>query len=237
MALETLEGLPEEVTKLYAKGEDGKFHQREAGDDAKGLKSALQKEREAREIAEKALKAKQDAEENAKLEAERKALESKGEYEKLSAKDKKDLQDLKAKLETMAAESERKDKRNLAVSLLGPDVIPGDEEALNYLASIFEQGIESAQGVLKVKGDPDKDIKAYATEFKANPRYANFLRGSGASGTGGNPNPGGGAPASARAKYDALMAKATPLTPSENRELVVLGGQLQTELNNSSKKE
>jgi hypothetical protein len=236
MALETLEGLPEEVTKLYSKGADGKFHLTEpAGDDAKGLKSALQKEREARDIAEKALKAKQEAEENAKLEAERKSLEAKGEYEKLSAGDKKRIQELEAELGKRGAEHEQYVKHTFALSHLGTLAV--NERALEVLASDLESKIELVQGKPVVKGDPSKDIKALVAEITADPLYAPFLRGSGASGPGGNPNPGGGAPASARAKYDALMAKTTPLTPSENRELVVLGGQLQTELNNASKKE
>lgn len=190
MALETLEGLPEEVTKLYKKGEDGKFHLLEAGDDAKGLKSALQKEREARDVAEKALKAKQDAEENAKLEAERKALEAKGDYEKLSAGDKKRIQELEAELGKRGTEHEQYVKHTFALSHLGTLAV--NERALEVLAADLESRIELVQGKPVVKGDPSKDIKALVAEITADPLYAPFLRGSGASGTGGNPNPGGG---------------------------------------------
>lgn len=237
MALETLEGLPEEVAKLYKKGADGKFELSvgSASEDVTGLKATLNKVRDERDAAAKALKAKQDAEENAKLEAERKRLEDKGEYEKLSAGDKKRIQELEAELGKRGTEHEQYVKHTFALSHLGTLAV--NERALEVLASDLESKIELVQGKPVVKGDPSKDIKALVTEITADPLNAPFLRGSGASGPGGNPNPGGGSPTSARAKYDALMAKTTPLTPSENRELVVLGGQLQTELNNASKKE
>lgn len=55
--LESLDGLDENVAKLYKQGDDGKYHLEVEGDeDPVALKSALQKEREARKAAEKKAK-------------------------------------------------------------------------------------------------------------------------------------------------------------------------------------
>lgn len=225
MPLDTLEGLPEEVAKLYKKGDDGKFHADIP--DVKGLKSALDKERADRSALEKALKDRETAEETAKLEAERKELERKGEYEKLSAQDKARIQELEGRLKQTDTEHQQYVKHSLALSLLGPAAV--NAKALEYLASQFEQSLEIVQGKIVVKGSPEKDPKALADEIQKDPLFAPFLRGSGISGPGGNPPAGGGTLTATRTRYDELMNKKEPLTRAESVEIQNLGAELQKE--------
>lgn len=187
MSLETLEGLPEEVANLYKKGEDGKFHLvGEAGD---GLKSALQKERERANAAEKALKERERQEADSKAAKERDELERKGEYEKLKASLEAETKATRERAEALEAKL-RNGARDRAAM-----------EAIQAAGGIPKALLPHVQGALEVvqdgedykvivKGDPGKKLDAFIAGLKTEMPWG--FNGSGASG-GGAPQSGGAA--------------------------------------------
>ena len=180
MSLETLEGLPEEVAKLYKKGEDGKFHLNDenAGD---GLKSALRKERERAEAAEKALKAREQSEEAAKAAKEREDLEKKGEYEKLRAQDMEALKTSKERAEALEAKFRMTSRdRFLQEAMLAVGAIP---EALGpHVRDLFEDVPEGDGFKHVVKGEAGKKATDFLAAFKETKPWA--FQPTGASGGG-----------------------------------------------------
>jgi len=218
MSLKTLEGLPDEVAKLYKQGEDGEYHLIEAPD---GLKSALQKERERANAAEKALKDREKTEAEALARKEREDLEKKGEYEKLSAADKAALkaaeeraQALDAKLRSGAIE------RAALEAVTSVKGIP--KALLPHILPNLEAVPDGDGFAVKVKGDPAKKITDFVSSLKAEMAWG--FEGSGASGSGaGQPGQGGGG---TNARYAELMAKENR-TNAEGLEMIRLGHEIQ----------
>lgn len=221
MSLETLEGLPEEVATLYKKGDDGKFHLEPAAGD--GLKSALQKERERANAAEKALKAREQSEADEKARKEREDLERKGEYEKLSAADKAAL---KAAEEKAAALESR--IRSGAVERAAMEAIQAakgiPKALLPHILPNLEAVPEGEGFKVTVKGDPAKKLTDYVSSLKADMAWG--FEGTGASGGGAGQS--GAVQTGIHARHDELSKKAT-LTSSESIELVKLAGQIESE--------
>ena len=180
--LETLDGLDETMAKLYKKGEDGKFHldveEETSGD---GLKSALQKERKAREDAEKALKEKERKEAEAKEQQEREAAEKRGEYDKLRAQD---LEALKKEREAREALESR--LRNGAIeraaleALTASGAIP--KALLPHVLPNLEAVPDGDSFKVTVKANPGQSLTDYVAGLKADMPWG--FNGSGASGSG-----------------------------------------------------
>lgn len=184
MSLETLEGLPEEVANLYKKGEDGKFHLE--GD---GLKSALQKERERANTAEKALKERERTEAEEKAKKEREDLEKRGEYEKLSAADKAALKAAEEKAQALETRI-RNEKRDRAAmdAVLAVKGIP--KALLPHITPNLEVIPDGEDYKVVLKADPGKKLTDYVASLKTEMAWG--FEASGASGSGGG-QPGGGA--------------------------------------------
>lgn len=161
MALETLEGLPEEVATLYKKGEDGKFHL-ESND---GLKSALQKEREARHAAEKALKAEAEAKTAREKEAEEAKARATGDFEKLKAS--MEAEAKAAKEEAAAYKTriltERRD-RAATEAIAAAGGIP--EALMPHVTSALEVVAEGDDFKVLVKGNPAQKVADFVTGLK-----------------------------------------------------------------------
>jgi len=94
--LDTLDGLDETTAKLYAKGADGKFTLQVEDDPAK---SVIQKLREERDVALKALKEREAKEADTQTAAEKARLEAAGEYEKVKQVNEAEKAALQKKLE------------------------------------------------------------------------------------------------------------------------------------------
>lgn len=178
MSLKTIDGLPEEVAKLYKQGEDGEYHLIEAPE---GLKSALQKERERANAAEKALKEREKAEADAKLAKEREDLERKGEYEKLSAADKAAIKAAEEKAQALETKL-----RSGAIERAALDAIQAakgiPKALLPHIVPILEAVPEGEGFAIKIKGDPAKKLTDYVASLKAEMAWG--FEGSGASGSG-----------------------------------------------------
>lgn len=223
--LDTLEGIDDTTAKLYTKGDDGKFRlDLEGEEEGEGYKSALQKERKAREEAEKALKARERSEAEEKARKEREDMERKGEYEKLSAADKAAL---KAAEEKAAALESR--IRNGAVERAAMEAIQAakgiPKALLPHILPNLETTPDGDGYKVIVKGDPAKKLTDYVSSLKAEMAWG--FEGTGASGGGANPS--GGTPLTGiHARHDELSKKAT-LTSSESIELVKLAGQIESE--------
>jgi hypothetical protein len=179
MSLETLEGLPEEVANLYKKGEDGKFHLEGSGD---GLKSALQKERERANAAEKALKEREKHEADAKAAKEREELERKGEYDKLKASLEADAKAYKERAETLETKI-RMDARDRAAmeAILAVKGIP--RALLPHIAPNLEVVPDGDGYKVVVKDNPGQKLTDYVVSLK--PELPWGFEGSGHSGGGG----------------------------------------------------
>lgn len=190
--LETLDGLHEEVAKLYTKKGD-KFV---LDVEDSGLKSALDKERERANAAEKALKDREAAEAKAKADAEKAQLEAKGDYEKLKA-------NLEAEKATLLKEKDAA-VDGLKSYLLKAELTQaiamhkGTPHLLKLVSDQFEAVLDPATGEHKVlvKGDPTKTPAQYIEGLKKDASYGAFFEGSGQSGSGAPPagKPGSGAP-------------------------------------------
>lgn len=181
--LDSLEGLPEELHRLFEETEDGGYKVKpfETEDEITGLKTALEKEREARRKFEKTLKEKEGApqvdldeyrrlkEEAAKRE-EQQAL-AKGEYEKLLAKRdekhaaalaeaKREAEEVRKKFEAVTA------GRQLREAIVEAGVKPELQEAAELLLKHrgFEVSYNDAGDPVGVFRDEYKQARP-ATEF------------------------------------------------------------------------
>jgi hypothetical protein len=181
--LDSLDGLDEALKPLYAKDGD-KFVLQV---DDSGASSAVRKERERAEAAERALKDREKADLEQKTAKEREELERKGEYEKLRAKDEAELASLRKQLQDTNTAHETHLKETKALTLLGP--LAATPKTLESLKREFMDQLEIVQGQVLVKGDPSLTPEKLAEKFKANPDYAPFLKGTNANG-GGAGNPG-----------------------------------------------
>lgn len=184
MSLETLEGLPEEVANLYKKGEDGKFHL--AGEAGDGLKSALQKERERANAAEKALKERERQEADAKAAKEREELERKGEYEKLKATYEADTKAARERAEALEAKLRNGARDRAAMEAIqAAGGIP--KALLPHIQGQLEVIPDGEDFKVVVKGNPGQKLTDFVTGLKAEMPWG--FNGSGASG-GGAPQSG-----------------------------------------------
>lgn len=191
--LESLEGLPEEVAKFYTK-KNGKFvldvDETEAG-------KTIDKVRQERDEAIKALKEREKAEADARSAAERVAMEQKGDYEKLKASLEADRAQLVK--ERDAAVAAHKDA--LVTSALAAAI--SEHKGSPHLAKLLRDQLEGviADGESKVlvKGKPEMSPSDFVKSLKADPAYGQLFEGSGASG-GGAPV-GGGQGSAAEAQY------------------------------------
>lgn len=185
--LDTLEGLDEATAKLYKKGEDGKFHLEVEEEPNDGLKSALQKERERANAAEKALKERERLESETKEKQEREAAEKRGEYDKLRAQD---LETIKKERE--AREALESKLRNGAIeraaleALTASGAIP--KALLPHVLPNLEAVPDGDNFKVTVKANPGQSLTDYVSSLKTDMPWG--FNGSGASG--GGANPGGG---------------------------------------------
>ena len=223
--IETLEGLDETTAKLYAKGADGKFHLDLDGDDepGEGLKSALQKERKAREDAERALKAREKAEEDAKRKTEEELALKRGEFDKIRAQDQEALKESQAKLEALESRIRNGSMERAAMEAI--QAAKGIPKALlPHILPNLEAIPEGDGYAVRVKGAPEKKLTDYVSSLKADMAWG--FEGTGASGVGAGQS--GAVQTGIHARHDELSKKAT-LTSSESIELVKLAGQIESE--------
>lgn len=216
--LETLDGLHEEVAKLYVK-KDGKFV---LDVDDTGIKSALQKERDAREAAEKALKDREASDAAAKADAEKAELERKGDYEKLKANAMAETEKLTKALAEKQGALEEHLKESAAVAALGAAGL----KVNRFLLAEIKNALEVVDGAVRVKGDPSSTPDKLLVKLKEDPECAGLFPAD-ANGA-GTQTPGGGPVTGFRARHAELSKKET-LTSSESIELVKLAGQIESE--------
>jgi len=219
MSLDTLEGLPAEVAALYKKGEDDKFHL-----ETDGLKSALQKERERANNAEKAVKDRETKEAADKAEFERKKLEEKGEYEKLNAASKAEREQLTKELADEKAARAEYIKETTAASTLAAAGLPANR----FLVAEMKKSLEVVDGKLQVKGDPSKTPAQLLEVLKRDPECAGLFPATGNGGGSAQPST---TKTDAHTRFAELNKKAAekPLTQSESMEVMRLGDQISKE--------
>lgn len=200
--LDSLDGLDEGLKAFYKKDGD-KFV---LDVDDSGAKTAIQKERERAEAAEKALKDRESAEAKAKADAEKAQLEAKGDYEKLKAA-------LDAEKKTLAEQAD-KATQGLKSYLLKAELTAAiaQHKGNPHLSKLVEDQFEavlSPDGAHKVvvKGDPSKTPAQFIESLKADASYGAFFEGSGVSGGGAPPaggKPSGGATTMPRSQFSQL---------------------------------
>ena len=203
MALETLEGLPEEVASLYKKGEDGKFHLE--GND--GLKSALQKERDARQAAEKALKAEAEAKTAREKEAEEAKARATGDFEKLKLSMEAEAKAAKEEAAAYKARilTERRDRAAME-AIVAANGIP--EALMPHVTSHLEVVPEGDDFKVLVKGNPAKKVTDFVASLKDAKPWGFQPSGANGGGTpanGGTPN---GTKTLTRTDFDKLSPSA-----------------------------
>ena len=189
--LETLDGLHEEVAKLYTK-KDGKFV---LDVEDSGLKSALQKEREAREAAEKALKAKEQAEEDQKRKTEEELALKRGEFDKIRAQDQAAIKAAEEK--ALALESKLRNgamERAAMEAIVASGGIP--EALMPHVTSLLEVVAEGDSFKVLVKGEPGKKLGDFVAGLKESKPWG--FQPSGANGGGASNHQGGGGNAHAQ---------------------------------------
>lgn len=161
MALKTLEGLPDEVAKLYKQGDDGEYHL-----ETEGVHSALRKERERANAAEKALKEREKAEEDAKRKAEEEQALKRGEFDKIRAQDQetiKKLQDEAQGLQTRLRNSARDKAAMEAITAAGG--IP--KALMPHIIDSLEVVPEGDNFKVVVKADPGKKLGDFVAGLKS----------------------------------------------------------------------
>lgn len=214
--LDSLDGLEEGLKALYKKDGD-KFV---LDVDDSGAKTALQKERERAEAAEKALKEREAAEAKAKADAEKAQLEAQGKYEKLTAI-------VEAEKKALLEEKE-KATQGLKSYLLKSEITAAiaQHKGNPHLQKLVEDQFEAVlspdgQHKVVVKGDPSKTPAQFIESLKADASYGAFFEGSGVSGSGapraGNPASGTGK-TMPRSKFDSLH-------PTEQASFIRGGGR------------
>jgi hypothetical protein len=188
--LETLDGLSEAMAKEYKKGEDGKFYlEIDGGEDVPdGLKSALQKERERANAAEKALKAKERADEDAKRKAEEELALKRGEFDKIRAQDLESLKKEREEKEALQTRfrNEKRDRALMeAMTADGVKAIP--KALLPHIQDLVEVITDGNDLKTVVKGNPGQKLVEFVSGFKRDMPWA--FEGVGSSG-GGSPSTG-----------------------------------------------
>jgi hypothetical protein len=216
LSVDSIENVAEAFRPLYVE-KDGKFKldvNLPEPEDTSGLKTALQKERKAREAAEKQTKSWQklgktesEIEELLATQAEAEADKAAkaGEWDKLRAQmNEKHAIDLKAKEETISAmrkrlEAELVDAKAVAAIAAAkgvPELLLPHVQRHVKVSEDFNVMVVDAKGDPRVngKGDP-LSIPDLIEEMKANEIYGRAFEASGQSGSGTRPgNNGGGSP-------------------------------------------
>ena len=207
--LESLDGLHEEVAKLYTK-KDGKFV---LDVEDTGLKSALQKERDRAEAAEKALKARDEAEAAEKAKKEREDLEKKGEYEKLRAQDAEAIKKEKDRADRAEA-LRRNDKLSIAAmeAITAAKGIP--KALLPHITPNLEVVPDGDDYKVVVKGNPAQKLTDYVASLKNDMAWG--FEGSGANGGGAHQGGATSGKVMTKAEFDNL-------TPSARAEVATSG--------------
>lgn len=218
--LDKLDDAPEAQRSLYVE-KDGKFVLDVDGgfEDVAGLKSALEKERQARRDAERAAKTKENEEEARKSAAEKAEMERKGEWDKLR-------QTVEAEKAALAKE------RDTAMEGLKSTLIKAHVNAAiaehkgnRHLAKLVEDQFEailSPDGNHKVvvKGDAAKTPAQFIEGLKKDTSYGAFFEGSDTSGAGTNQSRGSGTSKTmTRAQFDKT-------DPAAQMKFVQDGGQV-----------
>jgi len=200
--LDSLDGLDEGLKSFYTKAEDGKFVLQV---EDSGAKSAIQKERERADAAERLLKEREANDSKAKAEAEKAQLEAKGDYEKLKAAIEAEKQ---ASLEREKQATTGLKSYLLKAELTAAIAAHKGNPHLHKLVEDQFEAVLSPDGQHKVicKSDPSKTPSQFIESLKTDASYGDFFAGSGVSGGGaphaGRPAP-GGEPSTTHAKITA----------------------------------
>lgn len=180
--LDSLDGLDEGLKSFYKK--DGDKFVLDVEDS--GAKSAIQKERDRAEAAEKLLKERETAEAKAKADAEKAKLEAAGDYEKLKAAmeaEKKALQEEKDKATAGLKSYLLKSELTAAIAQH-----KGNPHLEKLVMDQFEAVLSpDGQHKVIVKGDPSKTPAQFIESLKTDASYGAFFEGSGVSGGGAGP--------------------------------------------------
>lgn len=218
--LDTLDGLDEALKPLYAKEGDKYVLQVEDS----GAKSALQKERERADAAEKALKEREKVEADAKAAADRAEQEKRGEYDKLIAAKEAELKKTQEALATKDGFIKRSAiERTALEAITASGGIP--KALLPHLQDQLEAVADGDTYKVLVKGDPGKSVQDLVSGMKADKQWAWGFNGSGASGGGA---PTGGAAAGGAAKKpwkDMTLREQTELFKSDPTQAKSLQSQ------------
>lgn len=163
-----------------------------APEDNSALKKALDEERKARKELERTIKAKEQADAEAKAAAEKADLERKGEWDKLKAT----VEAEKAALAKERDEAQSHFKAHLIKSQVTAAIAAakGDPLLLKLVESEFEAVLDpDGNHRVVTKGGESKTPALHIEALKKDPAYGRFFDGSGTTG-GGAPAAGGGIP-------------------------------------------
>lgn len=188
-------------------------------EDNAALKSALEKERQARKDLERQMKAREQAEADAKAAAEKAELERKGEWEKLKAT----VEAEKAALAKERDEATSHFRAHLVKSELTAAIAAhkGDPLLLKLIEADFEAIVspDGAHHVVSKTGDKATPSQ-HVEKLKKDPAYGRFFDGSGVSG-GGAPPVGNPAPA-AKSWKDMNLDERTALFKTNPQQALAL---------------
>lgn len=183
--IDSLDGLDEALKPLYAKGDDGRFTLQV--DDAPAT-STIAKLKADLDATTKALKEKEGAEEKARKDAENAKLLAEGDFKKLEANLRADLEN-----RTKELESERNGTNQREIRLALAEALAlhkGNQHLMKLVEDQFE-AVRGTDGIkVLVKGDPTKTPAQFIEALKKDTSYGAFFEGSGATGGGATP-PGG----------------------------------------------
>jgi len=173
--LDSLDGLDEALKPLYVK-EGDKFVLQV---DDSGASSAIRKERERAEVAERALKAEADH----KAAKEREELERKGEYEKLSAADKAALKAAEERAATLEAKIRNGERDRALMEAMSDAAVRGIPKALlPHIQDQVEVVPDGEDFKVVPKGNPALKLTEFVSAFKKDMPWG--FEASGASGGG-----------------------------------------------------
>lgn len=217
--IDTLDGLDEALKPLYAKGDDGRFTLQV--DDAPAT-STIAKLKAELEATSKALKEREGAEEKARKDAENAQLLAAGDFKKLEANLRAELEGKTKELETERYERNRREVQLELSSALAAH--KGNQHLLKLVEDQFE-AVRGTDGIkVLVKGDPTKTPAQYVEALKKDPSYHAFFEGTGASGAG---SPSGGRPAPSGKTMP--QSEFNNLSPKARVAFMAAGGSLTPE--------
>lgn len=176
--LDSLEGIDPSLHPFYEKRADGRWTLLL---DENPVKATVDKLRQERDELEKALRAREKSEADAKAAKEREEMERRGEYEKLRAADLEALKKAEARIE--ALEAERRDgirDRAAEEAIIAANGIP--KALLPHLRPILEVIPDGESFKVVVKGSPEKKLQDFVTGLRSEMPWG--FNGTGASGSG-----------------------------------------------------